>query len=437
MATNKIPQLQVLNYILTSQDSSLISLNNLNASYFRDFQLEFNYITDHLDKYGKVPDVETFFAAFPNCKRIAVNESPDFLIKNLCDDYNTKKIVDVVNAIKPALLEGRVDEAVAKIKDTMENMAQGIALHCIDLLKDTSRYDAYVERTQNFGKYYISTGFPELDQIVGGFDREEELATIVARTNFGKSWILLKCAVASCKQGLNVGIYSGEMSDRKVGYRVDTLIGNIPNGSLTHGNVEIQNVYKRYIDSLPDMFKGSLKVITPSMIGNLADVNTLKLFIEKEHLDVLYIDQLTLLEDQRNGRTPVEKMNNISKDLKKLQVMKKIPIISVHQQNRTASDDGDFNTTQIAGSDRIGQDSTMVVFLEKKDDVMKLHLKKSRDSENNKVITYHIDLNVGEFTYIPDAKDGIGGKQVEMNEQFEPQPEPEAIKDFIQGEDCF
>ena len=84
-------------------------------------------------------------------------------------------------------------------------------------------------------------------------------------------------------------------------------------------------------------------------------------------------------------------MNNISKDLKKLQVMKKIPIISVHQQNRTSSDDGDFNTTQIAGSDRIGQDSTMVIFLEKKDDVMKLHLKKSRDSENNKVLTYHVE----------------------------------------------
>ena len=247
----------------------------------------------------------------------------------------------------------------------------------------------------------------------------------------------MKCAVASLKQGLNVGIYSGEMSDRKVGYRVDTLIGNIPNGSLTHGNIEIQNIYKRYIDSLPSRFNGSLKVITPKMIGGLADVNTLKLFIEKEHLDVLYVDQLTLLEDQRNGKSPVEKMNNISKDLKKLQVMKKIPIISVHQQNRTSSDDGDFNTTQIAGSDRIGQDSTMVIFLEKKDDVMKLHLKKSRDSENNKVLTYHVDLNVGEFTYIPDAKDGIGGNsQVDTEDKFE---QVEVIKDFPQdsGEDCF
>ena len=437
MAVNQIPQLQVLNYILDTKDSSLISLNNLTEDYFRDYKKEFEFIKDHIDKYDRVPDVETFFSTFKNCKKLIVTESPEFLIKNLYDDYNTKKIVEVVNAIKNPLLDGKVDDAVAKIKDTLEHMTQGISLQCVDLLKDKSRYDAYVERTKDFGKYYISTGFRELDQIVGGFDREEELAVIVARTNFGKSWILLKCAVASLKQGLNVGIYSGEMSDRKVGYRVDTLIGNIPNGSLTHGNVEIQNIYKRYIDSLPSRFNGSLKVITPKMIGGLADVNTLKLFIEKEHLDVLYVDQLTLLEDQRNGKSPVEKMNNISKDLKKLQVMKKIPIISVHQQNRTSSDDGDFNTTQIAGSDRIGQDSTMVIFLEKKDDVMKLHLKKSRDSENNKVLTYQVDLNVGEFTYIPDAKDGIGGNsQVDNDDKFE---QVEVIKDFPQdsGEDCF
>ena len=437
MAVNQIPQLQVLNYILNTKDSSLISLNNLTDEYFRDFKKEFNFIKNHIDTYGRVPDVETFFSTFKNCKRIVVNESPSFLIKNLYDDYNTKKIVEVVNAIKPALLEGKVDDAVAQIKDTMENMSQGISLQCVDLLRDTSRYDAYVERTKDFGKYYISTGFPELDQIVGGFDREEELAVIVARTNNGKSWILLKMAIASLRQGLNVGIYSGEMSDRKVGYRVDTLIGNIPNGSLTHGNVEIQNVYKRYIDSLPEMFKGSLKVITPEMIGGLANVNTLQLFMEKENLDVLFIDQLTLLEDQRKGKSEVEKMNDIAKDLKKLQVLKRRSIISVHQQNRTTNDDGDFDTRQIAGSDKIGQYATMVIFLEKKDDIMKLHLKKSRDSENNKVLTYHVDLNVGEFTYIPDAKDGICGKQQpNVEDKFE---HAEVIKDFPQddGEDCF
>ena len=274
----QIPQLQVLNYLLNTKDSSLITLNNLSADYFSDYKDEFNFIKSHLETYGKIPDVETFFSIY-HIERLNVAESPEYLIKALFDDYNTRKIVEVVNKIKPALIEGKVDDAVKQIKDTMENMSEGVSLTCVDLLQDTSRYDAYVERTQDFGKYYISTGFQELDQIVGGFDRQEELATIVARTNYGKSWILLKCAVASCRQGLNVGIYSGEMSERKVGYRVDTLIGHISNGGLTHGNISIQNEYKRYIENLPGQFKGSLKVLTPKMINGPADVNALRLFI--------------------------------------------------------------------------------------------------------------------------------------------------------------
>lgn len=433
MALTKIPQLQVINYLLTSKDSSLIALNNLTEEYFKDYKNEFNFIKNHLETYGKIPDLETFFSTF-KIDRIVVNESPEYLIKALFDNYNTSKIVDVVNDIKPKLIAGNVEEAVEQIKNTVENLSQGVSLQCVDLLKDTSRYDAYVERLQDFGKYYISTGFPELDQIVGGFDREEELATIVARTNYGKSWILLKCAVASCKQGLNVGIYSGEMSERKVGYRIDTLIGHISNGGLTHGNASIQNEYKKYIEQLPYQFTGSLKVLTPKMINGPADVNALRLFIEKENLDVLYVDQLSLLEDQRRGKTPVEKASNISKDLKNLQVMKRIPIISVCQQNRTTSENG-VDTTQIAQSDRIGQDSTMIIFIEKKDDIMKLHLVKSRDSENGKVLTYHIDLNTGQFIYIPSEKDGLGGQSVTQNDAFE--PEPIYVKEFVPEEDYF
>ena len=314
-------------------------------------------------------------------------------------------------------MSGKVDEAIQQLKKTCDNTMQGTSIECVDLLKDTSRYDAYIERTQDFGKYYISTGFPELDQIVGGFDREEELATIVARTNYGKSWVLLKCATAAVAQGLNVGIYSGEMSERKVGYRFDTLVGHLSNGALIHGNEFIKNDYKKYIDNLSTMFKGTCKVLTPNMISGPADVNALRMFIEKEHLDILFVDQLSLLEDARKGKTPVEKAANISKDLKNLQVLLRVPIISVSQQNRTASENG-VDTTQIAQSDRIGQDSTMIVFIEKKEETMKLTLVKSRDSENGKVLTYHVDLNRGVFTYIPSEDDGIGGKSISQQERY-------------------
>ena len=89
MALTKIPQLQVINYLLTSKDSSLIALNNLTEEYFKDYKNEFNFIKNHLETYGKIPDLETFFSTF-KIDRIVVNESPEYLIKALKEISKTK-----------------------------------------------------------------------------------------------------------------------------------------------------------------------------------------------------------------------------------------------------------------------------------------------------------------------------------------------------------
>lgn len=201
-----------------------------------------------------------------------------------------------------------------------------------------------------------------------------------------------------------MGIYSGEMSERKVGYRIDTLISHLSNSSIMRGDSNIQTEYKSYMEKLPTMFKGSIKVLTPAMINGVAGVTALRAFIEKEKLDILCVDQHSLLEDDRKARNPVEKAANISRDLKNLQVIKKIPIIAVSQQNRDSTENG-VTTAHVSQSDRISQDSTILIFLQQRDNVLTLNLVKSRDSGNGAKLQYAIDLNAGIFTFIPDGTD--------------------------------
>ena len=394
-------QLQVLNYLLDTKDVPFISQNELNVEYFSEYPKEYLFIENHLKEYNSIPDKETFIAKFPDFPVIKVNEQADYLLSELQKDKNKRKLAGIFNNVRTLLMNNDIDKAIKLFQDA-QNIGNTQTVKCVDLVKDTSRYDEYVAKTQNFNQYYVTTGFKELDEIIGGWDRNEELATIVARTNVGKSWVILKCAVEACKAGLNVGIYSGEMSESKVGYRFDTLLGHISNGALTHGSEKIMIDYKKYIDELPSLVKGSLKVLTPSKINGLAGVNALRNFVERENLDILFVDQRSLLIDDRRARNPVEIASNISMDLKTLQVMKKIPIITVSQQNRTINESGQ-DTTQIAQSDRIGQDSTIVLFLDRdKSDktIMKMTLGKSRDSENGVSLSYKVDLNRGEFVYI-------------------------------------
>ncbi len=366
-----------------------------------------------MSKYGNIPDINTFAAEFPHFDFIQVNESSSYLIDKLYEDRNARKLSTLFNKIRQEFNEGDIDKAMNTYLSSMNDIAKAKHIDSIDLLRDTSRYDAFIDRADDWKKFFVKTGFPELDEIIGGWDRQEELATIVARSNMGKSWILLKCACAAAEQGLNVGIYSGEMSERKVGYRVDTLIGHISNTALTKGNIEVQNEYKQYLDSLPNKFTGTMKVLTPNMIGGPAGVTALRAFIEKDNLDILFVDQHSLLEDDRKAKNPVEKASNISKDLKNLQVLKQIPIISVSQQNRASTENG-VGLEHIAQSDRIAQDSTIVLFFEQKEGIITMHLVKSRDSANMKDLSYAVDLNRGIFTYIPTENDALeNGDQIQ------------------------
>ncbi len=407
-------QIQFLNYLLHTGDASHLRVNNIDESFFSDYVEEFRFIKNHLNSFGNIPDKITFANKFPHFDFIEVHETSKYLVDELYKDKNKRTLAKIFNKVRELINEGRIEEATSLYTHATEELTSATHIEATNIFENTSRYDTYVERSRDFSKYYVKTGFPELDEAIGGWDRLEELATIVARPGVGKSWVLLKCAIAAAEQGLNVGLYSGEMSELKVGFRVDTLIGHVSNRGIIHGNIEVQNDYKQYIDSLPNRFKGAFWVITPTDLGHPATVTDLQAFIEKYHLDILCIDQHSLMEDERRGKDPVTRAANISKDLKNLQVQKKIPIIAVSQQNRSLVEDGGIiDVSHIAQADRIGQDSTAVIFLEQKDGVLTLHIAKSRDSVSGSKLKYAIDLDKGIFSFIPMEMDALNGEGCE------------------------
>lgn len=412
-------QNQFINKLLASKDPTLITLNNLTDEFFSDYKDEFNYIKNHLQRYGNIPDEVTFLSVFPDFDIVPVSESDKYLLDSLYDDRNKRLLARTFNKVREALNDGDTEKAMKIYNESSEMLLQAKHLEAVDIYKDLNRYNDYVERSTDFTKYYVKTGFPELDEIIGGWDRKEELATIVARTNVGKSWALLKVVAAAAEQGLTVGLYSGEMSESKVGYRIDTILSHISNMKMTHGNTGIQIEYKKFLEGIQNKLKGKILVLTPNMINGTAGVNALRAFIDKYKLDMLCIDQHSLLEDDRKARNPVERAANISKDLKNLQVMTKIPIISVSQQNRENTDEKGVDTKNISASDRIGQDSTIVLFLERgsakenKQNLMTLTLVKSRDTSNGSKLQYLVNLDSGTWTYVPSEDDGLKGKDCE------------------------
>ena len=417
-------QFQVLNKILQTKDFSMVEMNNLDENFFFNYRAEFNYIKNHYEKHGVVPDRLTFVKAFKDFDIQDVNEPDSYLLEQLYKDYNAAYLGSRFNKIKELVEADKTDEAIDYFLKSVDNLQQGSAITCTDIFQDTSRYERYIDRVANHDKYYISTGFKELDELIGGIDRENEDMVISARTGIGKTWTLLIMASAAAQQGMRVGIYSGEMVTDKVGYRIDTLIGKIDNRVITRGlDTSVANQYQTFLRDLKagvySQGKGTIKVMTPKDIAGPATVTALKAFVDKEKLDILFIDQYSLLEDTSHAQAGHERVANISKAVKNLQVIKRIPVISVSQNNRSKTEDGEHDTTQIGLTDRIGQDATCVIMLDReveyedkektkiKDDRLILNITKSRDGGAGKLV-YKADFNKGNFILLnPNEKTDV------------------------------
>lgn len=214
------------------------------------------------------------------------------------------------------------------------------------------------------------------------------------------------------------------MEPSKIGYRLDSFLFNLSNYGLTHGDLNLQTDYKDLLTTLQEKVPGQILVATPDMFDGYATVSKLKAYVEKNELDMLVIDQISLMEDERKSKIKHEAYANIARDLKNLQVMKHIPIIVAAQLNREDTEKG-LTIDNIAGSYDIMRYATTALLLEQKDkDDSKIKrlvitVGKARDARAGSKLTYMWDINYGRLTFVPTENDATNGKHIEeLKETF-------------------
>ena len=280
---------------MQTKDFTIAKKNGLDSSYFPPFEAQFDFISKHLERFGNVPDVVTFLDNFPEFPiDTDVNETDEYLLDRLYEEYGFRKFAPFLSELNKKVLQNSRD-AYDYMLAYMSNLKPHAVVHGIDIIKEAKeRYDLYANRQEEGYDATISSGMIELDDIFGGWEYGEELVTIVARTNQGKSWLCLKFLTEAWKQGKKVGLYSGEMSHIKLGYRFDALFKNFSNKALMRGRPA--EGYKDYIDALSKN-DTPFHIITQKEFGNRRPtIPMLRQFIEENELDILGIDQYSLVE---------------------------------------------------------------------------------------------------------------------------------------------
>ena len=396
--------LQILSQVLQTQDISIIENNQLTADYFPEYQEEFEYIVNHYKEYGNVPDKLTFLSNFQDFEIVEVDESEQYLIDTIREENLYYRTVPVVQNIAK-LMKTDSNEAVEYMLQAIKDLQPNYKLGGIDIIQQAmQRYKAYVDRRDNQDNWFFTTGFPELDDVIHGLNRAEELLVIFARPNMGKSWVAEKMCTHIWEIGFNVGYISPEMGELSIGYRFDTLHNNFSNKDLMYGNTDLDDKeYKEYIEKLKER-KNKFIVATPLDFDNKITVTKLKHFIKQHNLDMIAIDGITYLSDERGGRNDnkTTALTNISQDLKSLGMELKVPIVVVMQANRTGALDKDSedlpDLESMRDSDGPGQNATIVLAVKQgPDGVITLQVKKSRNNRVGDKISYQWNPDIGEF----------------------------------------
>lgn len=404
--------LQILSKCLATRDISIIDDNLLTVEYFTGYNDEYNFIVSHFKEYGQVPDKATFLSKFPDIDLVEVQESDRYLVDTIREEYLYYKSVPVVQKVAE-LLKTDANAAAEYMVTALKDLQPNYRLGGIDIVANADeRYNQFIERRENQTQWFFTSGFEELDDLIHGIQREEELFVIFARTNQGKSWVLEKMCTHVWQLGFNVGYISPEMGASNIGYRFDTLYKNFSNKGLMWGKDEVDiDEYRDYLDNLKAI-KNKFIVATPNDFDKKITVTKLKNWIQQYKLNLIAVDGITYMTDERykKGDSKTITLTNISEDLMSLSMEMKIPILIVVQANRGAVPQDDEAGTpeleNIRDSDGISHNASKVISIRQtKDGILKMEVKKQRFGAVGGKLNYTWDINSGFFTFIPSYDD--------------------------------
>ena len=409
-----IPMTQQAIFRMVLDNRTIADFERANVCSFPYFGLDFQYLTFVLTKYKEKGSVNIgdLVAQYPNLPQLdldGVSEDVELLIYRIKEKFvynELKKIMDKANEQyydDGIQFFSFVENEMSKLRDILPVRSDyDIFRH----IKD--RYAAYIETRDN-PKIFIPTGFPEIDNLIGGWSKSGELASFLARMGMGKTWVLIKSCISAWEAGFKCGFLSVEMGADNIGLRMDSILSGLSNSALRKGEAVDMSMYDKYVADFSN--KSGIIVRSKRDFGGHITPNKIANWISNDKLDVIYLDGIGYVESERiNARLKSEASmaTDISEDLMSISVDEHCPIVLTQQANRGGADKSANPGLETArGSDGVNINASFVASLAypdvEKRDVLRLEVLKSRYGRTGAKLDYTWNPDVGIVSFIGDA----------------------------------
>jgi replicative DNA helicase len=325
----------------------------------KKYRAVFKFIKDFYEKYGEIPSVELLEEEFPEVDIPYAKEPAGYYIDKMRERHIRNKGAEILTSKAPLLVQKPID-GILSIREAVANLSI-VANPTSDSEWGENveeRIKQYLAKKEMEGVTGYHTPWQPLDIMTSGIHAKEFIC-VVARPKTGKTFLLIILALAMWKQGLSVMFISTEMSKMKISQRLDAVNFELPYQEFKTGVLPdaFEERYKREIKKLKD--KEPIHIVE-----DVDGVSSIGAKIDQYEPDVVFLDGMYLLNDDKGARSTWERVKNISNDLRKLAKTKDVPLVTSTQFNRgaeNASSFKDVTLAQIGYADSIGQDAELVL----------------------------------------------------------------------------
>lgn len=280
-----------------------------------------------------------------------------------------RRLISAARQIETIGYEGGpdIDAALNRAEDILFRLRHGQRPR--DFVHIRQVLDGYFEEGElrPFEGQLVGTGFPALDDILGGLQRSD-MIVLASRPSLGKTSLALGIARhAAVEQGAHVAIFSLEMAREQLVHRLLASESGVDVRRLRLGQ-QTEAEERRIMEATGVLSEAPIFIDDSPILRIVETRSKARRLHYEQGIDLMIVDYLQLMRgDGREGR--VQEISEISRSLKELARELDVPLIAVSQLSRApewrASHRPQLSDLRESGS--IEQDADVVMFIYRDD----------------------------------------------------------------------
>ena len=292
------------------------------------------WMVEYYNRYNKTPTDSALKLEFPTYKLLDVDGEPyQFYVDRFRDARTRTILVDGEIDVHEALEDGDLKLAKDRMSQALNRVGSEVSsLNDLDVtLEWKSRYDEYDELRQHSEEMTgCPTGFETYDNITGGF-HDEQFILFAGQAKAGKSWLMMKSAIAAQEAGKKVLFITFEMSLKEQLARYDGITCKLDSNKLLRNRLDDDDMVllkegMRFQAGLPGTFIVSADITATTTPSGLSGK------IDEHRPDIVFVDGIYLMENEA-GHQPgtAQAYTSLSRSMKRLAQRVGIPVVGTMQ----------------------------------------------------------------------------------------------------------